>query len=141
MRLRLSVSVLSVLSLLRQEPAADLRRFPDGREFFGQVNDRPQGPGFKPGARGGWNIWGKKGIRGGTSIGPRFFSRVAPGQSSADVRIDFSRKEGASERFGKLGNSDDLPAFGFEKGQKPGDGFHRVAVAVVHEHDRPGTAF
>lgn len=139
MRLRLSVSVLSVLSLLWQEPAADLRRFPDGREFFGQVNDRPQEPGFKPGSCGFRVIREKKGIRGGPSIGPRF--SVALRSSSADVRIDFSRKEGTSERFGKLGNSDDLPAFGFEKGQKPGDGFHRVAVAVVHEHDRPGTAF
>lgn len=141
MRLRLSVSVLSVLSLLRQEPAADLRRFPDGREFFGQVNDRPQAPGFKPGACGFRMIWEKKGIRGGTSIGPRFFSHVAPGQSSADVRVDFSGIEGAPEGFGQLGNSDDLPALRFQKGQKPGDGFHRVAVAVVHEHDRAGAAF
>lgn len=136
----LSVSAVSVLRplsvrLLSRNPVPHIRR------FFKSVLTDPQAPGFKPGACGFRMIWEKKGIRGGTSIGPRFFSRVAPGQSSADVRVDFSGIEGAPEGFGQLGNSDDLPAFGLEKGQKPGDGFHRVAVAVVHEHDRAGAAF
>ena len=134
----LSVSAVSVLRplsvrLLSRNPVPHIRRF-----FKSDLAD-PQAPGFKPGACGFWVIWEKKGIRGGPSIGPHFSAALR--SSSADVRIDFSRKEGASERFGKLGNADDLPAFGLEKGQKPGDGFHRVAVAVVHEHDRPGTAF